>query len=148
MNSTIINIIEATRATFCPSIYHNYGGLNVLADEIDEANTTNIFALFTQSTNSDIIIEGRSVTERYILNVAFCRLMPENSYNAEEVEENYITPCKELAQNWLSWLIANYPQLKITASTASREYLKYDAILCGYSLTLQIHELTPQFCCL
>ena len=112
--SSIIDILEATRATFCPSIYHNYGGLNVLTDEMEELeNAQNIFALFTQSTQSDVIIEGRSVTERYSLNVAFCRLMPNDSYDAEDVELNYITPCKELAHSWLSWLIAKYPHLQI-----------------------------------
>lgn len=147
--STINNIIEATRAKFCPSIYHNYGGLNVLADELAVVqDTSNIFALFVQSTSSTPVVEGRSVSEEYTLSVAFCKLMPSDSYDAEQVESEYITPCKNMAQTWLSWLIANYPRLRILATNANREYLRYDAILCGYSLTMQIKEYSVNYTCL
>lgn len=146
--STINDIIKATRTKFCPSIYHNYGGLNVLADELAEIqDTSNIFALFVQSTSSTPIVEGRSVSEEYTLSVAFCKLMPTDNYDAEQVESEYITPCKDMALLWLSWLIANYPRLRILATTANREYLKYDAILCGYSLTLKIREFNPKYAC-
>lgn len=49
---------------------------------------------------------------------------------------------------WLSWLIANYPRLRILTTSANREYLKYDAILCGYSLTLRIREYSVNYACL
>lgn len=147
--STINDIIEATRAKFCPSIYHNYGGLNVLADELAEVqDTSNLFALFVQSTSSNVIVDGRSISEEYTLSVAFCKLMPSDSYDAEQVESDYIAPCKEMAQTWLSWLIANYPRLRILATNANREYLRYDAILCGYSLTMQIKEYSVNYACL
>ena len=147
--STINDIIEATRTKFCPSIYHNYGGLNVLADELAELqDTSNIFALFVQSTNSTPIVEGRSISEEYTLSVAFCKLMPADSYDAEQVEKEYIAPCKDMAQLWLSWLIANYPRLRILATNANREYMRYDAILCGYSLTMQIKEYSVNYACL
>lgn len=147
--STINDIIQGTRAQFCQSIYHNYGGLNVLADELAEIqDTSNIFALFVQSTSSNIITEGRSVSEEYTLSVAFCKLMPSDSYDAEQVESDYIAPCKSMAQNWLSWLIANYPRLRILATTANREYLRYDAILCGYSLTLNVKEYSVNYACM
>lgn len=147
--STINDIIQSTRESFCPAIYHNYGGLNVLVDELTEVHdTSNIFALFVQSTSSTPIVEGRSTSEEYTLSVAFCKLMPSNSYDAEQVEEDYITPCKEMAQMWLSWLIANYPRLRIMATNANREYLKYDAILCGYSLTMRIREYSVNYACL
>lgn len=147
--STINEIIEATRTKFCPSIYHNYGGLNVLADELAVVqDASNIFALFVQSTSSTPIVEGRSVSEEYTLSVAFCKLMPSDSYDAEHVENEYIAPCKDMAQTWLSWLIANYPRLRILATSANREYLRYDAILCGYSLTMQIKEYSVNYACL
>lgn len=147
--STINDIIESTRTKFCQALYHNYGGLNVLADELAELqDTSNIFALFVQSTSSTPIVEGRSVSEEYTLSVAFCQLMPSDSYDAEQVEEDYITPCKEMAQMWLSWLIANYPRLRVLATNANREYLRYDAILCGYSLTMQIKEYSINYACL
>lgn len=147
--STINDIIEATRNKFCPSIYHNYGGLNVLADELAVVqDTSNIFALFVQSTSSTPVVEGRSVSEEYTLSVAFCKLMPSDSYDAEQVERESITPCKDMAQMWLSWLIANYPRLRILATNANREYLRYDAILCGYSLTMQIKEYSVNYACL
>lgn len=147
--STINDIIEATRAKFCPSIYHNYGGLNVLADELAVVqDTSNIFALFVQSTSSTPVVEGRSVSEEYTLSVAFCKLMPSDSYDAEQVERDYIASCKDMAQMWLSWLIANYPRLRILATSANREYLRYDAILCGYSLTMQIKEYSVNYTCL
>lgn len=146
--STINDIIESTRTKFCQAIYHNYGGLNVLADELAEVqDTSNIFALFVQSTSSTPIVEGRSISEEYTLSVAFCKLMPSDIYDAEQVEENYITPCKGMAQMWLSWLIANYPRLRILATNANREYLRYDAILCGYSLTMRIKEYSVNYAC-
>jgi len=120
-----------------------------LADELAEIqDTSNIFALFVQSTSSNIITEGRSVSEEYTLSVAFCKMMPSDSYDAEQVESDCIAPCKSMAQNWLSWLIANYPRLRILATTANREYLRYDAILCGYSLTLNIKEYSVNYACL
>lgn len=147
--STINDIIEATRAKFCPSIYHNYGGLNVLADELAVVqDTSNIFALFVQSTSSTPVVEGRSISEEYTLSVAFCKLMPSDSYDAEQVEREYIAPCKDMAQTWLSWLIANYPRLRILTTSANREYLRYDAILCGYSLTMQIKEYSVNYACM
>lgn len=147
--STINDIIEDTRTKFCPSIYHNYGGLNVLADELAVVqDTSNIFALFVQSMSSTPVVEGRSISEEYTLSVAFCKLMPSDSYDAEQVEREFIAPCKDMAQTWLSWLIANYPRLRILATSANREYLRYDAILCGYSLTMQIKEYSVNYACL
>lgn len=140
MQTNIIDIVKATRLKYNPVLYHLNGGINVLIEELENTDTEGIFAVMLAPTNSIINVNDRGVRERYTLNVSFCMLMDGVDFDAEK-NEAYIAKCKARAFEWLSWLIKTYPNLNISCGNGGRDYLKYDAILTGYSLVVNIEEV-------
>lgn len=145
--SKINSIIEWTRENFCAVLYHDTGNLNVLADNIDNANLEiDIFALILAPINGQLVVNDRSITESYTLVVSFVK--PNDlDYDAEENESDNITLCRRMAYMWLSRLVKEFTALKIGAVSSSREYLKFDAMLTGYTLTINVTELEPIAVC-
>lgn len=145
--SKINDIIEWTRENYCAVMYHDTGNLNVLADNIDNANfETDIFALILAPISGQLIVNDRSITESYTLVVSFVK--PNDlDYDAEENECDNITLCRRMAFMWLSRLVKEFTNLKIGAVSSSREYLKFDAMLTGYTLTINVTELEPIAVC-
>ena len=147
--SKINDIIAFTRENFCEVLYHDTGNLNILADNIvaNGIGENDIFALILSPINGQLLVNDRGVSESYQLVISFVKLN-DLDYDAEINEADNITICRRMAFTWLSKLIKTFSPLRIgTAATCSREYLKFDAMLTGYTLTININELEPITVC-
>lgn len=142
--SVINDIIDFTRDTCnIPTLYHNIGGLNVLLDEVDNANFKDQpFALMTIPEEGNLSINNRECYEEYLLNVSFCVNGVGVDFDAEQVEKVYISKLKEMAFVWVAMILKYFQgSIHIEPTRCGREFLKLDAILVGFSVTLRIREV-------
>lgn len=144
--SVITDILNNLKESGYPVVYHLPSNINTLVDELNDANDGGIVAVVVAPVNGTPVTIDRRIADKFNLSISFVTLNEEGvDFDAEKNEAESINKCRVELYNWFS----NYTkdQLNSTAKmsivSSSREYLKYDAILTGYTLTFSVTEFIP-----